>query len=59
MVEVLLPAKLAFTIRNRFGGISIIPASERGHVDYVRRVAKIGMNVNHVNTSAGPRFWRR
>jgi uncharacterized protein len=49
MVEVLLPAKPDFTIRNRFGGISIIPASERGHVDYVRRVAKIGMNVNHVN----------
>jgi uncharacterized protein len=49
MVEVLLPAKPDFTIRNRFGGIAIIPASERGHVDYVRRVAKIGMNVNHVN----------
>ncbi len=49
MVDVLLPAKPDFTIRNRFGGIAIIPASERGHVDYVRRVAKIGMNVNHVN----------
>jgi ankyrin repeat protein len=49
MVDALLPAKPDFTIRNRFGGIAIIPASERGHVDYVRRVAKIGMNVNHVN----------
>lgn len=49
MVEVLLPARPDLTIRNRFGGVSIIPASERGHVDYVRRVARTGIDVNHVN----------
>ena len=49
MVEVLLPGKPNFTIVNRFGGISVIPASERGHVDYVRRVVKLPINVNHVN----------
>ncbi|MFN0030173.1 MAG: ankyrin repeat domain-containing protein [Acidimicrobiales bacterium] len=49
MVDVLLPAKPDFTLRNRFGGISIIPASERGHVEYVRRVAGLGININHVN----------
>jgi len=35
--------------RNRYGGVSIIPASERGHVDYVRFAADAGVNVNHVN----------
>jgi len=27
----------------------VIPASERGHVDYVRRVVQTGIDVNHVN----------
>jgi ankyrin repeat protein len=27
----------------------VIPASERGHVDYVRRVVSTGVDVNHVN----------
>ncbi|GAB3140629.1 ankyrin repeat domain-containing protein [Micromonospora sonneratiae] len=49
MLEVLLPAEPDLTIVNRYGGISIIPASERGHVDYVRRVVRTGINVNHVN----------
>ena len=49
MVEVLLPARPDLTIRNRFGGVSIIPASERGHVDYVRRAAMTGIDVDHVN----------
>jgi uncharacterized protein len=49
MLEVLLPAKPDLTIRNRFGGISVIPASERGHVDYVRRVVETEIDVNHVN----------
>jgi ankyrin repeat protein len=49
MAEVLLPAKPDLTIRNRFGGLSLIPASERGHVAYVRRVVKTGIDVNHVN----------
>ncbi|MBK8459168.1 MAG: ankyrin repeat domain-containing protein [Micropruina sp.] len=48
-LEALLPGKPDLTIRNRFGGLSIIPASERGHVDYVRRVVQTGINVNHVN----------
>jgi len=49
MLEALLPAHPDMTIRNRYGGISVIPAAERGHVDYVRRVVQTGINVNHVN----------
>jgi uncharacterized protein len=49
MLEALLPAKPDLRLRNRFGGVSVIPASERGHVDYVRRVVRTGINVNHVN----------
>lgn len=49
MLEALLPANPDLTIRNRFGGLSPIPASERGHVDYVRRVVLTGVDLNHVN----------
>ena len=49
MAELLLPARPDLTVRNRFGGTSLIPASERGHVDYVRRVVRTGVDVNHVN----------
>jgi uncharacterized protein len=49
MLEALLPAGPDLTVRNRFGGVSVIPASERGHVDYVRRVVQTGIDVNHVN----------
>ncbi|MEV5763585.1 ankyrin repeat domain-containing protein [Micromonospora sp. NPDC052213] len=49
MLEVLLPADPDLTIVNRYGGISVIPASERGHVEYVRRVVRTGIDVNHVN----------
>jgi uncharacterized protein len=49
MLEVLLPADPDMTIRNRFGGIAVIPAAERGHVEYVRRVVRTGIDVNHVN----------
>ncbi|WP_229674883.1 ankyrin repeat domain-containing protein [Terrabacter tumescens] len=49
MLEALLPARPDATIRNRYGGVSVIPASERGHVDYVRRVVQTGIDVNHVN----------
>ena len=49
MLEALLPAHPDLTIRNRFGGLSVIPASERGHVEYVRRVVQTGIDVNHVN----------
>lgn len=49
MLEILLPAKPDLTLRNRYGGISVIPAAERGHVDYVRRVVETDIDVNHVN----------
>jgi hypothetical protein len=49
MLEVLLPARPDLTLRNRFGGTSLIPASERGHVEYVRRVVRTGIDVDHVN----------
>lgn len=49
MLEVLLKADPDLTIRNRYGGISVIPACERGHVDYVRRVVQTDIDVNHVN----------
>ena len=49
MLEALLPAHPDLSIRNRFGGVSVIPASERGHVDYVRRVVTTGIDVNHVS----------
>ena len=49
MLEALLPARPDLTIRNRFGGLSPIPASERGHVDYVRRVAETEVDLDHVN----------
>lgn len=49
MLEALLPAQPDLTIRNRYGGVSVIPASERGHVDYVRRVVETGIDVDHVN----------
>jgi ankyrin repeat protein len=49
MLEALLPADPDLTIKNRFGGLSIHPASERGHAEYVRRVVKTDIKVNHVN----------
>jgi uncharacterized protein len=49
MLEVLLPAGPDLTVRNRFGGLSPIPASERGHVAYVRRVVRTDVDINHVN----------
>jgi ankyrin repeat protein len=49
MLEALLPAEPDLTIRNRYGGVSVIPASERGHVAYVDRVVGTGIDVNHVN----------
>src|SRR4051794_41857055 len=49
MLEALLPAHPDLGIRNRFGGVSVIPAAERGHVDYVRRVVQTGIDVDHVN----------
>jgi uncharacterized protein len=49
MLEALLPARPDLRLENRFGGTSLIPASERGHVAYVRRVVRTGIDVNHVN----------
>ena len=51
MAEVLLTGipEPDFTILNRFGGTSLIPAAHRGHVDYVRRVSGTNININHVN----------
>jgi len=49
MLEILLPAGPDMTIKNRYGGVAIIPASERGHVAYVHRVTSTGIDVNHVN----------
>ncbi|GMK53778.1 hypothetical protein CspeluHIS016_0103640 [Cutaneotrichosporon spelunceum] len=49
MLEALLPYKPDMGIRNRYGGVSVIPAAERGHVEYVRRVVRTGINVDHVN----------
>lgn len=37
-------------ITNRFGGVALIPAAERGHVDVVRYLlTETIVNVNHVN----------
>ncbi|MFD8142871.1 ankyrin repeat domain-containing protein [Streptomyces sp. NPDC059708] len=50
MMRTLLPAGPDLTRRNRFGGISVIPAAERGHVAYVRAVlAETDIDVDHVN----------
>ena len=49
MLEALLPASPDLTVVNRFGGVSVIPASERGHVEYVRRVVTTDIDVDHVN----------
>ncbi|MCB5169706.1 ankyrin repeat domain-containing protein [Streptomyces bambusae] len=50
MMRLLLPARPDLARRNRFGGISLIPAAERGHVEYVRAVlAETAIAVDHVN----------
>ena len=49
MLEILLPARPDLMIRNRFGGTSLIPASERGHVAYIRRAVRTDIETNHVN----------
>lgn len=37
-------------LRNRFGGISLIPAAERGHVAYVQALLReTATDVDHVN----------
>lgn len=49
MLEALLPARPDLTIENRYGGLSPIPAGERGHVDYIRRVIRTDVDLDHVN----------
>ncbi len=50
MLMTLLPAGPDTTITNRYGGVAVIPASERGHVDYVAAVLEhTDVDVNHVN----------
>ncbi|MDQ8703930.1 ankyrin repeat domain-containing protein [Streptomyces sp. LHD-70] len=50
MMRLLLPAGADLTLRNRFGGIALIPAAERGHVDYVRALLReTDIDVDHVN----------
>ncbi|MFF4852866.1 ankyrin repeat domain-containing protein [Streptomyces sp. NPDC001194] len=50
MLRVLLPAGPDLRRTNRFGGVAHIPASERGHVAYVREVLAVtDIDVDHVN----------
>lgn len=50
MMRLLLPAGPDLGQRNRFGGISLIPAAERGHTAYVRAVLEeTDIDVDHVN----------
>ncbi|MGW0392646.1 ankyrin repeat domain-containing protein [Streptomyces sp. NPDC003042] len=50
MMRLLLTAGPDLGQVNRFGGISLIPAAERGHTGYVRAVLEeTGIEVNHVN----------
>ncbi|MFC9977259.1 ankyrin repeat domain-containing protein [Spirillospora sp. NPDC127200] len=49
MLKALLPARPDLRLTNRYGGVALIPACERGHVDYVREVLKTGIAVDHVN----------
>ncbi|MDF6043992.1 ankyrin repeat domain-containing protein [Streptomyces sp. JH14] len=50
MLHTLLPAGPDLKLRNRFGGIVLIPASERGHVGYVRELLRVtDIDVDHVN----------
>lgn len=49
MLETLLPANPDMTIPNRYGGLSPIPAGERGHADYIARVVITEIDLDHVN----------
>lgn len=50
MARVVLAADPDLTIRNRFGGLAHIPASERGHADYVDLVLdETDIAIDHVN----------
>jgi len=50
MAKIIAAAKPDYGLLNRFGGTSLIPASERGHADYVAWVVEhTPMKIDHVN----------
>ncbi len=49
MAELLLRFDPDLTVRNRYGGISVIPASERGHAAYVDLMTRTATDLDHVN----------
>jgi ankyrin repeat protein len=50
ILKLAIEAHADTSLTNRFGGISIIPASERGHVEVVRELlTRTDINVNHIN----------
>jgi ankyrin repeat protein len=50
ILKVVHAAGASTTLTNRFGGIAIIPASERGHVEVVEWLLEnTDINVNHIN----------
>lgn len=50
MLDALLPGRPDTRLKNRYGGVAVIPAAERGHAPYVRAVLeKTDIDVNHVN----------
>lgn len=50
MAKVILTADPDLSIENRFGGLADIPASERGHADYVEYVVThTDIDIDHVN----------
>ncbi|WP_240929404.1 ankyrin repeat domain-containing protein [Streptomyces coryli] len=52
MAKVLAEAEPDYKLLNRYGGTSLIPAGEHGHVEYIREVTtnpKIDVDIDHVN----------
>ncbi len=50
MAKIIAAAEPDYGLLNRFGGTSLIPASERGHADYVAWVVEhTPMKIDHVN----------
>jgi ankyrin repeat protein len=50
MLDALLPGRPDTRLVNRYGGVAVIPAAERGHASYVKAVLeKTDIDVDHVN----------
>ena len=49
MLREVLRARPNLGATNRYGGVALIPASDRGHVDYVRALLETDIDVDHVN----------